>query len=53
MGQRRNKVFADPFNQPGAGFTVASGFDLVRQNGARRIGEDKFRFRGVLSKPGL
>jgi hypothetical protein len=52
MGQRRNKIFADPFDQPGAGFAVAPGFDLVGQNGARRIGEDKF-VSGVFSKPGL
>jgi hypothetical protein len=44
MGQRRDKIFANPFDQPGAGFAVAPGFDLVGKDRARRIGEDKFRF---------
>jgi hypothetical protein len=53
MGQRRDKIFADPFDQPGARFAVASGFDLIGKDRTRRIGENKFRFRRVLSKPGL
>ena len=52
-GQRRDKIFADPFDQPGSRFAVASGIDLIGKDGTRRIGENKFRFRRVLSKPGL
>ena len=52
-GQRRDKIFADPFDQPGSRFAVASGIDLIGKDRTRRIGENKFRFRRVLSKPGL
>ncbi len=43
-GQRRDKIFADPFDQPGSRFAVASGIDLIGKDGTRRIGENKFRF---------
>ena len=52
-GQRRDKIFADPFDQPGSRFAVASGIDLIGKDRTRRIGENKFRFRRVFSKPGL
>ena len=53
VGQRRNKVFANSLNQPGARVVVASGFHLVGENGSGRVSQDKFRVRRVLGEPRL
>ena len=53
VGQRRNKVFANTLNQPGARVVIASGFHLVGQNGTGRVSQDKLRVRRVLGEPRL
>ena len=53
VGQRRNKVFANAFDQPGARVVVASGFHLVGQHRPGGVSQDKLRVRRVFGEPRL
>ncbi|VFS43667.1 Uncharacterised protein [Enterobacter cancerogenus] len=53
MGQRGNKVFANPLDQPGAGILIAPGLNLIGQNRPGGIRQHELGVRRVFGKPCL